>query len=79
MQIAKITKCSWCGREIYAENGVDCARCWRLQAEIKSNPELVRKMLEHLTQREPDDGDSLAESELSNDELDTDFQLWSTM
>ena len=32
-----------------------------------------------LTQREPDDGDSLAESELSNDELDTDFQLWSTM
>lgn len=32
-----------------------------------------------LTQREPDDGDSPAESELSNDELDTDYQLWSSM
>ena len=52
MQIAKITKCSWCGREIYAENGVDCARCWRLQAEIKSNPELVKKMLGGLPEGE---------------------------
>jgi hypothetical protein len=33
----------------------------------------------NLTKREPDDGDSLAETELSNDELDTDYQLWSNM
>ena len=32
-----------------------------------------------LTKREPDDGDAPAESELSNDELDTDYQLWSNM
>jgi len=32
-----------------------------------------------LTKREPDDGDSLVETELSNDELDTDYQLWSNM
>jgi DNA-binding protein Fis len=31
------------------------------------------------TQREPDDGDAPVESELSNDELDTDYQLWSNM
>lgn len=34
-----------------------------------------------LTKREPDDddGDSPAETELSNDELDSDYQLWSNM
>jgi Lar family restriction alleviation protein len=31
------------------------------------------------TQREPDDGDAPVETELSNDELDTDYQLWSNM
>jgi hypothetical protein len=29
-----------------------------------------------LTQRAADDGDALAESELSNDELDTDYEIW---
>jgi hypothetical protein len=29
------------------------------------------------TKREPDDGDAPVETELSNDELDTDYQLWS--
>jgi hypothetical protein len=33
----------------------------------------------HLTQREPDDGESPVETELSNDELDSDYQLWSNM
>jgi hypothetical protein len=37
------------------------------------------KCRRHLTPRAPDDGDAPAESELSNDELDTDYQLWSTM
>jgi hypothetical protein len=32
-----------------------------------------------LTKREPDDGDSPVETELSNDELDSDYQLWSNM
>lgn len=32
-----------------------------------------------LTKRALDEGDSLAESELSNDEIDTDYEVWANL
>lgn len=56
-----------------------CRECWGTGWERwcpKCGYDLQRA---RLTQREPDDGDAPAETELSNDELDSDYQLWSNM
>ncbi len=41
--------------------------------------EIIELAEPHLTMRETDDGDSPVETELSNDELDDDYQLWSNL
>jgi hypothetical protein len=57
----------------------------RLYATSDESPKVLEFLKElavitsGLTKREPDDGDSPVETELSNDELDTDYQLWSNM
>ncbi len=44
-----------------------------------TNPLVCPKCRGNLTKHEPDDGESPAETELSNDEMDSDYQLWSNM
>jgi hypothetical protein len=47
-------------------------------AVVKEEERLERRaeMQDRLTMRETDSGDSPTETELSNDELDSDYQLW---
>jgi hypothetical protein len=66
-----------------------CGEIIEIPAELCPDPESIAitepyycdacEIERGLTKREPDDGDSPVETELSNDELDTDYQLWSNM
>lgn len=71
----EFSNCKWCGKQLDARNGDECYQCFVARLEVERNPEIARKVLAHLTKDAPDFGDALAESELSNDELDPLFDI----
>lgn len=80
--------CQFCGAEIYGNGGYAAhmrKEYFQRMPDMKSVKWVTVVELRHEWRRRnptmlaPDDGDSFAETELSNDELDSDYQLWSSM